>query len=511
MNMSEQRNECQTWEEVILSFLQSKIEKEEEEFLKNKIKMVSDLYKKHNYFGNKEIEFFFDSKKNKKNQTQSSLEFLRLQYKQMLCFNTKPDGLELIASDDAYHKRSSELFEKYDPHNWISKASQDASSVSFATHVIKLTHSKIDSSSIYDQINSKKYDILTTSSLKEIIIDGAVAGNQFAPVFQFLELELKGKKLADVFKDESNTVLNKFAISPEDLALLNSGFKKALSNNRLSSHFLAKQIYYPISKGNNLSEHVYHLLCNIPTSYLAHAIFLSISKDTEKTAKEQRNKNKYYKLPLILYPQKANIKVTASNHSNASQLNGKRGGRLHLFSTQPPIWHSQLKPPVNSRSFFQTSLNSYRVKETIDYLREFLLRFQRIDLSIKNPEKKKWIDQWVIQIIDEIMIYAMSIQNLPAGWSRGEDVKLKMAFKYFLDPYRQDEQFQKERQEINWQNVICKDFANWLNGILRGKKKLFTPQPEHTRIWMKLMEKELMGHSQTIEWDIKEQKRKEKI
>ena len=51
-------------------------------------------------------------------------------------------------------------------HNWINKASQDASSVSFATHVIKLTHSKIDGSSIYDQISSQKNDILTTSSLK---------------------------------------------------------------------------------------------------------------------------------------------------------------------------------------------------------------------------------------------------------------------------------------------------------------------------------------------------------
>lgn len=507
--MSEQRNECQTWEDVIVSFFQSKIEKEEVEYLKIKIKEVSELFRKNDYFDDNEIESFFDPKKNKKDVTQSQLEFLRFKYKQILALNDKVGKCDLPVSEDAYCQKCIELAQKYDPHNWISKASQDASSVSFATHVIKLTHSKIDSSSIYDQIDSEKCDILTTSSLKEIIVDGAVAGNQFAPIFQFFELELEGKKLESVFKDESNTVLNQFTKLSNDLALWNNGFKKALSFDKLSSHFLAKQIYYPISLANILSVQAYHLLCNIPSSSLAHAIFLTVSKDIEKKRKEQRNKNKYSEFPIISYPRKASIKVTASNHSNASQLNGKRGGRLYLFSTQPPTWENQINPPTNSRSFFQANIYSSRVKETVDYLRAFLLRFQRIDLSIKDPQKKKWIDSWVIQIIDEIMVYAISIHNLPAGWTRGEDVKLKPAYKFFLDPYRQDEQFQKARQEINWQNVICKDFANWLNGILKGKKKLFTPQPEHTRMWMKLMEKELMEHSQAIEWDIKEQKRKE--
>lgn len=509
--MSEQRNEFETWEAVIISFLQSKIEKEEEVYLKNKISEVSELYRKHNYFDDDEIKIFFDSKKNKKDVAQSSLEFLRLKYKQTLGFNGRMDKLELKVPEEAYQQRCSELVEKYDPYNWIRKAAQDASSVSFATHVIKLTHSKIDSSSIYDQIDSQKYDVLTTSSLKEIIVDGAVAGNQFAPVFQFLELALAGKKLATVFQDETNTVLKQFTKSSDDLALWNNGFKQALSNNKLSSHFLAKQIYYPIARSNILSEQAYHLLCNIPSSSLAHAIFLKLSKDTEKKTKEQCNKNKYSEYRIVSYPQKASIKVTASNHSNASQLNGKRGGRLHLFTTQPSTWKSQLKPPTNRSSFFQASIYSSRAKETINYLREFLLRFQRIELSIKDPEKKKWIDRWVIQIIDEIMIYAISIQTLPAGWSRGADGKLKLAYQYFLDPYRQDELFQKARQEANWQDVICKDFAIWLNGILKGKKKLFTPQPEHTRMWMRLMEKELMEHSQTIEWDIKEQKRNEKV
>mgnify|MGYP001363491418 CR=1 FL=1 len=508
--MSEKKSGLKNWEDVIINFFQSKIEKEEVAYLKNKIKEASKIYRKQDYFNDNEIETFFNPpQKNKKDVAQSQLEFLRLKYKKLLGYNEKVGKFKTVITEDEYHQKCSDLVKKYDPHNWINKASQDASSVSFATHVIKLTHSKIDGSSIYDQISSQKNDILTTSSLKEIIVDGAVTGNQFAPIFQFLELEFEGKKLANILIDESNTVLNQFAKSPDELALWNDRFKKALLDEKLSSHFLAKQIYYPIFIDDILSGPTYHLLCNIPSSSLAHAIYLVLKKDIDKKTKDQLNKSKHSENTIISYPQRAIINVTASNHSNASQLNGVRSGKLHLFSTQPPTWESQLKPPTNKRSFFQASLNSSRIKETISYLREFLIRFQIIDLSINNPERKKWVDHWAIQIIDEIMIYAMSIQNLPAGWSLGEDIKLKPAYQYFLDPFRQDEQFQNARQEVNWQIEICKDFANWLNWTLKGKNKLFTPRIEHTRMWMKLMEKELMEHTQAIEWEIKEKKRKE--
>lgn len=105
------------------------------------------------------------------------------------------------------------------------------------------------------------------------------------------------------------------------------------------------------------------------------------------------------------------------------------------------------------------------------------------------------------------MIYAASIQNLPAGWSRAENIRLKREHQYFLDPYRDDEKFQMLREATDWQSVICGDFANWLNGRLKGKDKQFTPQPEHTRMWKELMKKELKVHAQAINWDIKEQNR----
>ena len=151
------------------------------------------------------------------------------------------------------------------------------------------------------------------------------------------------------------------------------------------------------------------------------------------------------------------------------------------------------------------------MKETIEYLRAFLLRFQMLELSIKDPKKKKWIDGWVIQIIDGVMNYAISVQNIQSGWSRTEGIILKPAHQYFLDPYRDDEIFQKGRQSTDWQTVICSDFANWLNGRLKGKDKKFTPQPEHTRMWKNIMKKELREHTEIVDLDIVYQKKEERV
>ena len=209
-----------------LDFLQRKIEAEEEKYLKEVTKMVAKQYSDQKYFKIPEIEQFFDPKKNKKTDSQSSIEFQRLKFKQMFDFEEKPNGLNQSMVERIIANAVRNFLKKYEPHTWIGKAANDASSVSFATHVSKLTHSMIDSPSFYDQVHSQREGILATSDLKEKTVDGAVAGNQFAPVFQFLELELEDKKLASVFNDESNTVLQSFTEKPEELGLWNIGFKR---------------------------------------------------------------------------------------------------------------------------------------------------------------------------------------------------------------------------------------------------------------------------------------------
>lgn len=233
--------------------------------------------------------------------------------------------------NEDYAKKCDDIANKYASNSWISKAAHDASSVSFATHVAKLTHSKIDSPSLYDGVASAKINILTTASLADKAIDGAVAGNQFAPVFQFLELALKGNKLAAEFANDINKALEPFAENSEELAIWNTNFKKALSGDRPSSHSLAKQVYFPVELENTVNPNAYHLLCHMKSSSLAHAVYHNLFDERQKEPKELRNKAKYSGIPTLSFINSARLSVTASNHSNASQLNGKRGGKLHLF------------------------------------------------------------------------------------------------------------------------------------------------------------------------------------
>jgi CRISPR-associated protein Csy1 len=344
---------------------------------------------------------------------------------------------------------------------------------------------------------------LTTSNLNEKKVDGAVSGNQYAPIYQFLELELNGNKMSSVFADEENEILKPFTNSHEELKKWNKGFKKSLSADDVSSHSLAKQIYFPI----DTDEPQYHLLCPVKSSSLAQSIYEKTFDDKQKNIKKSQDKNKYSKSISALFLNKATISVTASNHSNASQLNAKRGGKLILYSCAPPDWQSHIKPPIHSLSFLYSVHLQKNTRTTLDYLRDFLIRHQRLGLSIKDPKNLKWLDKWTGEIIDEVLGYAANIQNLQPGWSIADDIKLKLEHQYFLDPYRDDDVFQTARKAGDWHTIICKDFAQWLNRLLIGKEKQFTPQREHRRLWMAFMDQPLRDYSQTMELNIKSQVR----
>jgi len=113
----------------------------------------------------------------------------------------------------------------------------------------------------------------------------------------------------------------------------------------------------------------------------------------------------------------------------------------------------------------------------------------------------KWINSWVDNIIDEFLFYTSTIQNLPTGWTAKKEIKLKLEHQYLLDPYREDEQFQAKRKADNWQSVVCDDFSAWLNRLLIGRDKKFTPQKNlHSRMWSKFLEQPLREYSETIEY-----------
>lgn len=276
-------------------------------------------------------------------------------------------------------------------------------------------------------------------------------------------------------------------------------FSYALSAPKLASHSLAKQVYFP-TRTNPLG---YHLLCNVNSSTMSHMIFESTSKNKNEIQNKALEKNEYHKDAVNHYPGKATLALTSLDSAkNVSPLHSKRGGKLHLFSAQPPIWQTQLKPPTYRKSLFDDFYSS-DINTEIDYLRDFLVRFKQLDLSIKDPKRMKHLERWVNNLIDEFLFYVASLQNLPPGWSDQDGIRLKKEHQYLLDPNRMDEAFQSARQGGDWQSVIRADFAQWLNRNLRGKDKQFTPQKEHTRLWKKLLETPLREFMESIEDELK--------
>ncbi|OAI21615.1 hypothetical protein A1359_19130 [Methylomonas lenta] len=502
--MSESDAQLATWEEVIIDFFRRKSESDEENYLKEIIKSLEAIYESEGFFNDEELELVFNSRKNKKEKNESSLAFQHRRALTFLKSKYKPKGLNVFRQLRLYKKTIKAFADKYESINWLSKNCENASSVNFATHVIKLTHSSIDASSFYDSIPEQKNTLITTSVLKNKAVDGAVKGNQFAPIFQFLELELNGVKLVEQLTN--NDHLFDCFIDEENRAAADAwikGFRGALDTGKLSSHALAKQIYFPTGYNQKLTEQSYHILCNVVSSSMAHTIHEKIFSEREKSDQKSLEKKKYSSEIFTKYINRSQLGVTASNHSNASQLNAKRGGKLHLFSNRPPAWQSQIKTPIFKKSLFSDLYNS-TIKSETEYLRDFLIRFKQLDLSIKDPKRKRHLDRWVNNIVDEFLFYVGTIQNLTSGWSSNAETKLKQSHKYLLDPYRLDEAFQAERQNQDWQAIICADFARWLNGQLIGKDKQFSPQAEHTRLWKTMLEQPLREYMEPVEQQIKQ-------
>lgn len=373
------------------------------------------------------------------------------------------------------------------------------------THIAKLTHSSSAGSSFLDRTTDRKNAYLSTNTLGNKTLDGTYPNATLSKQVKFLMLEHNGVTLFDEVINGNDLVFSGFESRPEELTQWSDQYRKILTK-KPSTDFLLKQVYFPIDEG-------YHLLTVVRSSSLSQKIYESqFSKDARKLSDPVNKARKAGKYSAGISKQAigvAKISTTLSQPQNVSVLNGKRGGRVRLFSAQPPVWQNQKKPPLYKRSWFYENGIFRATKDDIDYLRDFLLRFGRLELSTKHPKKEKWMIDWVKRIISDVLFFAESTQNLPAGWSNHPDIKLKVEQQYFLDPYRSDEAFQAAKKATDWQPVVCADFASWLNDRLKGKDKKFTPKTEHSKLWKSLMAQALRESSQVVDVVLAHQKEEE--
>lgn len=488
--MSENTESLDSWKKVIINFFEQKIAQ-------------SKLYKARDFIHKKDKDI--SSEKNEK-----KLEKLIKARKE------KQNELNTLRIEAP----STEI------RQWIDETSLKKVAVGKriikATHVLRFSHS----SSLSDGflLEEKSNDtILTTSSLKkEFTYDLAHNNGALITISRFLALQLSGKLIIDLILEGKYSFFKPFSENQGQFERWSSGFDNLVEKREIKTTDTAKQIYFPLINSDqklSIDEVKYHLMTPLFSSSLAEEVSTIIRNikfgEEQENVRQQvgganKNSPKYHAELYVDMPNLAIQKFGGAQPQNVSMLNKNRAGKCYLFSNQPPTWQSQFNPPIYKKSLFDYFGNSH-ITEDINYLRDFLLRFENIGLSIKDPKRHKHLERWVNSIIDELLFYTSSIQAIPADWSTTKDIKLKVEHQYFLDPYRDNENFQNKRESTDWQSVVCNDFARWFNNKLTGQDKKFTPQAEHTRLWKKLFEAPLREDTEAIKADAKFSQQKEKV
>lgn len=463
----------------ILAYLSARQDKKEEDFLKSKpaknkkgeitngainerlLLIVKKISQEKDAI--KEIE------KAKKSKEQTSLDFQQVKFNSLIS----------LVSDNVIDEQLSEvkkLYKEFVTSNaneygvveWLNSWVGKAKDISFATHVGKLTHSSSKSSSILDTSTEKNDRYLTTNSLRTIDIDTASSNAASLPIADILNLSVNGVSVLDCLKQGDNSCFKHFTADEIVIEKWCSQLKQAYDSTQKQSYFLSKQIYFPV--GNSK----YKLLLPLTSSSLVHAIHLEHKKywdEDQEKARSQKSNKKYSATVTCTYPNKAYLHVTGSNHSNASSLNGKRGGRIALLPAMPPKWKSREPSYMNKSSIFDKTL-SFELKDEISDLRNYLLLIKNKSLSISEPKRNLAVINKLRAISSQFFNFLETINfsQTSRGWTTNS--RLPHEEQLAFEPWREDDVAKALKINNEWQQTLSQTYGRWLNQQLSQKNKL---------------------------------------
>jgi CRISPR-associated protein Csy1 len=187
-------------------------------------------------------------------------------------------------------------------------------------------------------------------------------------------------------------------------------------------------------------------------------------------------------------------------------LNGKRSGQLILFPAIPPQWQTQIKPPIHLKTIFNKQLAA-QAKEPLTELKNLLLAIKANQLSV-NLQRKQLICDHITDIADVVFDYAAQIQKLKqhTGWS--QESQLPAHQQYWLDPLRQNEEFQTAKATLDWSSDVVVDFSKWINRHIKHKQ--LTLGTVHEKQWEKLFTPLLREFNALAEADLETSAMEEK-
>ncbi|MHA7845076.1 type I-F CRISPR-associated protein Csy1 [Serratia sp. D1N4] len=368
---------------------------------------------------------------------------------------------------------------------WLTDAAKRAKQISLVTHALKFTHGDAKGSGVLDAREStvaKGY--LSTLALNQLETD-AIGNAAALDVAKLLQLTVNGASVADCIAQDDISPFAPFTADLQQLEEWLAGFKLALVDKNLSSHTLAKQIFFPITKQD------YHLLSPLFPSSLAHEIYGRIGQsrfgEQAKEIREAKKAGKYHAELQVSYPGTAIQSYGGSKPQNISILNSMRGGKMLLLSCAPPNWRGCLTPPSGTDILYSSEFNR-RTWQQVNQLKNYLLSVAEKESTLEIRQQR---GRCVLALVDTLLNYASEIQFLTelAGWSSHPDCKLPDAQRIWLDPHNPSAEFQQQRSKNAWPGEIAKQFAYWLNKKLEHKRMTFA-QAE-SQAWQKVFSQRL--------------------
>lgn len=395
-----------------------------------------------------------------------------------------------------------DLQQKYEVRVWLTDAANRAGQINLVTHALKFTHSDARGSSRFQQFSSAKPSAyLSTATLRQPAID-AVGNAAVLDVAKLLQTEYEGETLIDYLKRDDFSPLAPLAESEQQLMRWVEGFKQVLVDKQLSSHKLAKQLYFPVA-GNE-----YHLLSPLFSSSLTHAMHQRVIEarfsDLAKEIFGAFKAKKWHPLPYVRYLDTAVQTVGGTKPQNISYLNSVRGGRNLLLSCAAPTWQSKPEIPGKHISVFnKNSEFSRKARPVIRQLSSFLLSVKTLKSNIDIRNRRL---AFTDEIIDILFNYVAGVQNLGLqnGWSKNDDCKLKLSQKLWLDPGRvkYDYDFRFERDGGDWKKEIALDFGEWLNRQLKHEALKLGEVERREWSTVKLFKKRLCEFERMVKEDL---------
>lgn len=372
------------------------------------------------------------------------------------------------------------------------------------THPLKFSHSADLNTGICDETTIDMH-LISTAAIKNKVYDLTHHNGAIIQLVRFFGVSYNNEIIYDLILKADFSFLNDFNLSSDDKVIWKNQFRAWVEKKGIKTTGRAKQIYFPIND-NNAQQ--YDLLVPLHSSTLSFEIYSRAYVQRfsllRREVKYKYDTNKYSNENLINYPHLAAIEYGNGQPQNISLLNTSMNGFSYLLPCSSPKYKKVTKPLLDVKTVFdQRAFGTARVKDTLTYMSDFLVRFSSLNLSMKDDEKSIWLERWCDQVIEEFFQYVYELHELSSGWTADKKCKLVLEYQLLLDPYRSNLDFREKIKSNTWHPKIINEFAFWLNRTLELNNDKFTGTEWHLSMWRKRLAPELRNYADEIKHVIK--------